>query len=254
MPLRPTAFSAVFLMLLTAAEPTAPRDHPLHASSPDDPQPLANKLQVRVASFDAANRPLAQLALALAYEYKLPMAFEHVDEDALRKPLGIRLRGSSLHDVVAAIVASLPEYRVDLSGGLVDIYTPAGRSDPSNLLNTVIESFDVTELDTHLADAELLCALARQLRPGSGCGGSVAGGQWGSLKITLHTQGTRVYEILNAIVAQNGGALWVPIPPPRKQSSVMMNLWYIYPLDPAFESTALSRLRSTLPQQASTHR
>src|SRR6202011_5143005 len=41
-----------------------------------------------------------------------------------------------------------------------------------------------------------------------GCGGSLAVGQWDPLRISLHLHNVRVYEILNAIVAQNGRAIW----------------------------------------------
>ena len=202
------------------------------------------KMRITVPEFQAAGRPMAEVAVSMAYRYKVPMAIEHVDRNALRKPLRLKIKDQSVRRIIAAVVAAVPGYRVDFSQGLVDIYSPAARTDPSNPLNTVISRYDVDGLDTHLADAELLCDIARQLRGRSGCGGSVAGGQWGNRKITLHLRDKRAYEILNAIIAQNGEALWIPMKRPKEGSPLIMgNLWYIYPLDRSFESSALGRLK-----------
>ena len=211
---------------------------------------FAEKLQITVPQFETSGRPMADLAVQMAYSYKLPMAIEHVDREALRKPLHLKLEGQTVRQVLAAVVASVQGYRVDFQQGLVDIYSPAARSDPSNPLNTVINRYDVGGLDTHFADAQLLCDIGRQLHGHSGCGGSSASGQWEKRKITLHIRNKRVYEILNAIVAQNRGALWTPIAPPQVSSPLITgNFWYIYPLDSPFERSATGRLQELLPRQ-----
>jgi hypothetical protein len=204
---------------------------------------LSEKLAATVPKFDACDCSMAELAVQMAYRYKLPMAIEHLDRDALRKPLHLKLRDQSVRQVIASIVGSVPEYRVDFSQGLVDIYSPAARSDASNPFNTVIRRYDVEGLDTHYADVELLCAMGRQANPDSGCGASVARGQWGDLKITLHLENKRVYEVLNAIVAQNGRAIWAPLPQPAGPSRIWTNFWYIYPLDPPFQRAVLDRFQ-----------
>lgn len=209
---------------------------------------FAGKMRIRVPEFQATGRPMAELAVSLAYKYKLPMAIEHVSRDSLRKPLTVKLKGQTVRQVLASVVGSVPGYRVDFSEGLVDIYSPSARNDPSNPFNTVISHYIVDGLDTHFADAQLLCDIARQLHGHSGCGGSIASGQWGNRKITLDLRNKRVYEILNAIVAQNGAALWTPIPEREGGSpSISGNFWYIYPLDRAFESSAIERLQALVP-------
>jgi hypothetical protein len=203
----------------------------------------SEKLQAKVPKFDASGCSMAELAVQMAYRYKLPMAIEYLDRNALRKPLHMKMQDDSVRQVIASIVGSLPEYRVDFSQGLVDIYSPAARSDAANPLNMVVRRYDVEGLDTHFADSELLCAMGRQTNPHSGCGGSVAPGQWGDLKITLHLENKRVYQILNAIVAQNGGAIWAPLAQPVGPARMMTNFWYIYPLDPPFQRAVLERFQ-----------
>jgi hypothetical protein len=121
---------------------------------------------------------------------------------------------------------------VSFSAGLVDIYAPAARADNSNVLNTPIKGFSVTTLDTHRADIELFCAVVRQTQKAGVCAGNIATGQWRTKKITLHMETAKVYEILNAVIAQNGQAAWTVIVPPDKLSKLQVaGLWHIYPLE-----------------------
>jgi len=75
-----------------------------------------------------------------------------------------------------------------------------------------------------------------------GCGGSLAVGQWDPLRITLHLHNARVYEILNAIVAQNGRAIWTVTVSNLASLPQCCGLWYIYPLQEPFKSVVSDRL------------
>jgi hypothetical protein len=75
------------------------------------------------------------------------------------------------------------------------------------------------------------------------CAASFAKGQWVPLTITLHLQNAKAYEILNAIVAQNGKAIWTLVVRPEKLSKLQFGgLWYVYPLQQPFKSVVLERL------------
>jgi hypothetical protein len=246
---RPRVFLTIAVTsgVLAFCGPTIAAQHHSGSNRNSREPDFTTKLQTPISDFDASGLPLAQLAIRLAYEHRVPLAFEYADEDAVRKPLRMKLGGYSLREVIAAIVTPLHEYRVDFSHGIVDIYCPAARLDPSNPLNTVIPRYDAEHLDTHFADAQLLCAISA-LR-GGGCGGSIAGGQWGPITITLHLVNRRVYQILNSIVAQNGHAIWVPLVRHTGPSAVPMNFWYIYPLDAPFEASALKTLEQSAPKR-----
>lgn len=204
---------------------------------------LERKLGKSVERFDTSGRPLIASVLDLAYKYELPTALEYVDREITARTIDLQFHHQTVRAVLAAIIQQIPEYGVSFSGGIVDIYAPKAREDASNLLNKVIKDFAVTDLDTHQADLALFCALAREVGPSGGCGGSIAVGQWAPLKITLHMQNAKAYEILNAIVAQNGKALWTPMVPPEKLSKVQFGgLWYIYPLEQPFKTAVWDRL------------
>ncbi len=221
---------------LSAGERASVYDDPFH------PVSFSAKLETQIAEFDTVGLPMAELIIRLAYKYRTPMAFECTDADALRKPLYLKFKARSLREIIAGVVTSVPEFQVDFRQGIVDVYCPAARQDPSNPFNMIVPRYDVQGADTHMADAQLLCDISAL--HGGGCGGSVAGGQWGPLTITLHLANKRIYEILNDIVAQNGEALWVPIARVAQPSTISMNFWYIYPLDPTFETSVIKDLQA----------
>jgi hypothetical protein len=204
---------------------------------------FVKKLERRVERFDTSGRTLVASVVELAYQYQLPMALEYVDRDATTRPLNLQFHNESVRRILEGIVRQAPEFRVSFAEGLVDIFAPQGREDTSNLLNKVIKDFAVTKLDTHSADLELFCALGREAGSSAPCGGSIATGQWLSLQITLHLQNAKVYEILNAIAAQNGKAIWTLMVRPEKLSKLQSgNLWYVYPLQQPFKLVVLERL------------
>ena len=99
----------------------------------------------------------------------------------------------------------------------------------------------MTEMETRQADFQLFCAVV-QAAGSQWCGGSLAVGQWEPLRITLHLQNARTYEILNAIIAQNGGAIWTVTASNLASFPQSSGLWYIYPLQEPFKRVVSDRL------------
>ena len=204
--------------------------------------PFVKKLKKRVERFDTAGSTLVASVVELAYQYQLPMAVEYVNRDATTRPLNLQFHNESVQRILESIIRQAPEFRISFTEGLVDIFAPQGREDTSSLINKVIKDFSVTKMDTHAADSELACVLGREAGA-SMCAGSFAGGQWPSVQITLHLQDAKVYEILNAIVAQNGKAVWTLMVRPERLSKLQTGgLWYVYPLQQPFKSTVLEKL------------
>jgi hypothetical protein len=201
------------------------------------------KLDRQIHDFRTQGRTLIATVVDLAYEFQLPIGIEYVDREATTRSLDLEFRDESLRSILAGVVAQLPEYQVAFVGQIVQIYSPRAREDSSNLLNRVIMNFSVVNADTGDAGLELACALSRALKDAAFCGGSIAGGQWGQMKLTLHLQNAKVYEILDTIVAQNGRALWTVTVPPRGLSKGSVgNLWHIYPLESSFKGVVSEKL------------
>jgi hypothetical protein len=200
------------------------------------------KIDQRVETFAISGKTMMDSLVELAYRYQLPMAVEYADRDAATRPLNLEFRRKSVREILEAIVGQAPEYRVSFSGGIVDVFCPKAREDPSNLLNTVIKDFLVKDMETRKADFQLFCALSFGIKS-SACAGSLAVGQWEPIRITVHLQNARVYEVLNAIVAQNRKAIWTVVTDPRKESNLQTGgIWYIYPLKQPFAASVSERL------------
>jgi hypothetical protein len=199
------------------------------------------RLDRRVERFDTGGRTLLDNVVDLAFRFQLPTAIEYADHDATI-PLNLHFHNESVRGILETIIRQVPEYDVSFSSGIVDIFASKGREDSSNLLNKTIKDFAVTQVDTQQAGFHLFCAIGREVGSQT-CGGSIAKGQWGPLKITLHLQNAKAYEILNAIVAENGKAIWTVVVRPDKLSKLQLGgIWYIYPLARPFDTAASETL------------
>jgi hypothetical protein len=206
------------------------------------PTLLARKLDKRIAQFDTSGRTLVAIALELSCTHKIPLAIEYADHYSTSEPIDLHFSDQSPREIFAGVVSKFPTYRVSFSDGLVTIYSPAARANNSNLLNTTIKRFNATQRDTRDAETELFCALMRETKSGSLCFGSNAPGQWGTKTITVAMEDAKVYQILNAVIAQNGEAVWTVAVSPELLSKPTGQLWHIYPLEEEFKTVALSRL------------
>lgn len=208
------------------------------------PMPFEAKLNQRVERFNAADRSLTDAVLDLAFEYQLPLGVEYVDRGAAVRPVTMELRQKTVREILCALVATAPEYRIDFSGGIVHLFSPVARQDSANLLNTVIPNFEVKDSDPYMADVELICALNRQLQPPAGCGGSHPIGS--PERISIHLRGARVHEILDEIASKQG-AVWIVNVRPEALSTNQADIWHIYELVVPFDSVAKEKLRNLFP-------
>jgi hypothetical protein len=207
---------------------------------------LSHLLSVRIREFGGENASMAHILVHLAYSQHLPIALEYIDHAALAAHPTPRLRGVTVGEALRTIVAVCPEYSVDVSHGVVEIYSPLARRDGSNLLNTIIPRFTVTNLDAGVASAALLDAVFAQRRPGMSVAHSVAG--VGGERLSLSVMNMPVYAILNKIIALQGGSIWTVTVPPQKLSEPKDTPWHAYPLDPAYESIVMGVLGEIFPR------
>ena len=233
------AVLAVFLLVPFAGL----RERPVKVNlGPVVQSQLDGRLNERIGEFDTAGCTFVRCVTALAYCYGLPTAIEYADRDAAHRTLNLKFHDQSLREVFAALVQQTPEYRIEFNDGIVDVYSPRARADDSNVLNRVIRDYRVTQRETRDADFDLFCALGKKL--GSRwCGGSIAFGAWGPTRISLHLQNAKAYEVINAIAAQNGRAIWTVTAPPNRMSKIQDGgSWYISPLEPSYQEDVVERL------------
>jgi hypothetical protein len=206
---------------------------------------LGEKLSSHIRSYDMEGRSLVECLLELAYRYKLPLGIEYIDQKAVADRSTLRFFNQTLRDVITSMVVRVPNYRVDFSGGLVDVYSTAGRGDASNTLNITIPDFSVSEVDLGFANFKVAEALQRTVSPGAMFAGDFIGAKFGRGKITLHLQGKRVYEILNAVTAEDGGCVWLAVVPPAGLRARGAHVWRVYTLDAPLRSVALDQVKAS---------
>jgi hypothetical protein len=207
-----------------------------------------SKLDRQIPDFRTSGRTMMTTIIDIAFEFQLPMGIEYVDREAITRPLYLEFHDQSIRSILRGIIAQGPAYRISFSGEVVQIDSPKSLQDPSNPFNRSIQDFSVTDVDTRNADLTLVCELGKDLGPQTFCGGSIATGQWGPRLITLHLQNSKVYEILDAIVHENGQAIWIVMAPDSKLPQTKAGaLWHIYPLRAPFQATVLDKLTNLVP-------
>jgi hypothetical protein len=206
------------------------------------------KLDRRIPDFHTSGRTMMTTIIDMAYAFQFPTGIEYVDREATTRPLYLEFHDQSIRAILSAIIAEFPAYRVSFSGEVVQIDSPKSLEDPSNPFNKSIRDFSVAAADTQDANLTLVCELSKELGPQRFCGGSTATGQWGPRRITLHLQNAKVYEILDAIVHENGDAIWIVMAPDSKLPQTQAGaLWHIYPLHAPFQATVLDKLTNIVP-------
>src|SRR5437762_9158326 len=165
------------------------------AKGPPNIPSFKDKLEEKI-EFETAGQTLIESVLSIAYKHELPIGIEYVNREALTRPINLRFQKESIREILVAITRQIPGYQIAFSDGLVDIFLPQERKDPSNLLNRVIKDFNITERDTAEVNAELACALAQAIDSSKVCMNSIAKGQLGKRKITIHLRNAKVYELI----------------------------------------------------------
>src|SRR5258707_5627867 len=102
------------------------------AKKPDTPS-FQEKLEKKV-NFETAGKTFIESVLDIAYQHDVPMGIEYVGRDAVSRPINLRFQNESVREILVALTRQIPEYQITFSDGLVDIFVPRERQDPSNLL------------------------------------------------------------------------------------------------------------------------
>jgi hypothetical protein len=192
------------------------------------------ELALPIRELDLRDKSPLEGLLDLAYKYQIPLGIEYIDARLVCGRANLYLRSTTVRAAVEEIVRQLPGYRVDFSGGLVDVYSPRARRDPLNGLNITIDRFQVTRVDATEATRRLQDDVFAKLHPGVGFGGDYAQGETSpnTPDVTLRLNNRKVYEIMNAIVASDGDAIWLVLTRPENLARFEWNQWAVYNLNP----------------------
>lgn len=199
----------------------------------DERAAQADRLSVRIASFDNEGEAFIPTLLRISAEFKVPIGIEMILPEALEQPTKIRMKRGTIKNLLDMCVQQRPEYAWKEIGGIINFYGLAEASDPSNLFNLVIPSFEVRDGTIDDADFQLRIALLREKEKVQGILGTrstISGGSGKRLSIKL--EGANVREVLNRMVGLDGSLLWVASLPPDRLSAIpQRGLWTVIPMD-----------------------
>jgi hypothetical protein len=220
------------------------------ATPPENQVTFVGILKRRLTSYDNKNRSLAASLFDLAYRYRLPMGLEYINRDIVWRPVKLRVENKSLASIVQSLIAAThSDLKVDFSSGLIDVYKPEIRSNPRNVLNTMIAKFQLKGVGPEFASIYLAGSLQAIYQPGTAFGGSFPGGPFGKGRLSFNLQNMPAYKILNHICAESGDHLWTVSVPPSKLEKFGPNMWRIAPLDLPHQIMVLNDLKKVFPQR-----
>lgn len=195
------------------------------------PSKTEQKLMLHVRDFDNQNAALIPTLLQVAALYSLPMGVEKVGSKAMSKPISVRMRSGNVADVLTLAVRQLPGYAWAVEDGAVDIFGNKERSDPSNLFNFVLPSFEVHDQTLDAASLELRTTLVLEVLKPPGVGGSYLGSaELEKRRISFSLRQPSVRHVLNHMVALDGGAVWLArVRPNCLQHLPEAGFWMVLP-------------------------
>jgi hypothetical protein len=206
---------------------------------------ISKKLAVRVETFDNEGKPLIETLLRIADEFHLPMGIEKVENVTINRPIQVRLKNVTVKQIFDACVGQATDYSWVIKDGVILISSPSLQVQASNLFNFIIPHFRADNISLNNANQGLRFALYYEKVKPKSFGGSHLGNL--SLEdklVNLDVKNATVRHILNCLVAQHGGSVWISrVAPEAIDTLPSAGLWQILPhgSQPSYESQSLQR-------------
>jgi len=176
---------------------------------------LEGKL-ARKADFVPGDKSVLDRLVAIAQHYEIPMGIEWINGSAELEAASSQPRDNyTVRDLLTAIVARLPDYQLTVDNGIVHVAPPVFAVRTDNVLNLIIEEFQIENDDLFAADHELQLSVDMTLHPDEYDGG-YAGGYgndpshvFAKRKFSFKGDDLTVRQILDGLAKANGNALWI---------------------------------------------
>jgi hypothetical protein len=178
-------------------------------------QTLSQKLSAKV-DFIPSNPAVTEQLIEIAQHYKIPMGIEWFWVANDQPPMPMSRGQTTVIELIRAVVQQVPGYTVETSRGIVLIKHVSFSESASNFLNIRLADFKAENVNVFGAEWQLRGAITRTLHPELYAQGSNGGYGYGHDRddsfdvenISFSGRRVTVRDVLNAIVKQNGNALW----------------------------------------------
>lgn len=170
---------------------------------------LDAKLSVAVPEYKVTGDTFIAALLRVGDEFQIPLGVEWIATPSAVEKLSLSLHGTSVMNIVEAIVHSQPGYEVRVDGSALHVISTA-IPHSQNFLNLTIHSFEVQNQVVQIAERRLRAAIVATVAP------QTVGGILGSLAtnpteptIAIKLQDSSVREILDSLATVSRKKIWV---------------------------------------------
>jgi hypothetical protein len=194
------------------------------AQSQSAPRPGVQEiLSMNVPSYSVNARNLLQAAAQIASDFNLPMGIEWQGDPNTKQSISYEWKNVSLQKIVYDLPTFDLRYQVDVSDGVVHLWSEALADDVRNPLNITLPTFSATNIYAgkalfNLQDQMNSLIFPTQKRKGSGCAGSYAAGA-GDAIVTVSMDGATARQILDTLVVKSSFVMWLAVFPDQQPTS-----------------------------------
>jgi hypothetical protein len=179
-------------------------------------QSLNDKLSAS-ADFIPSDSAVTEQLIEIAQHYQIPMGIEWFDVADKQAHVSVMPQRSTVIELIKSVVKRTPGYTAEIRNEVVLIKHSSFSDQRLNFLNLRLTQFKADKVNVFGAEWLLRVAINRTLHPEAYASASNGGYGYGHNiddnfdveNISYTGRDVRVREVLNAIIKQNGNALWI---------------------------------------------
>jgi hypothetical protein len=208
---------------------------------------IGKKLAVRVETFDNQEKTLIETLLKVADEFHLPMGIEKVENVTINRPIQVRLKNVTVAQILDACIRQATNYSWAIRDDVILISSHSLEARASNLFNFVIPRFKAANISLDYANHDLSLSLYYQkVKPESYVESYLGDARLDGKLVNLDVKNATIRYILNRLVAQHGGSVWIARIAPEATDKLpsTSTIWQILPhgdYRPYFDPQSLQR-------------
>lgn len=194
-----------------------------------------------------ANEPLAPALLELGQISHVCFGLRLLDDNAFTHILHVNMTNASVRQILDSMVRELPDYVFREFPPSVVLVGKLDMKAPDLLLDKVVPSFDSPRAPLHAVSNALKMQIAVNIDPTiTGFAGSYPTGDIGDQVGPIQENGKMIWELLNEIVGDSGGRMWISSLPESGKTYPRLNLWKVieYSMPPKEAEAAIQRVAS----------
>ncbi|MGB8474434.1 MAG: hypothetical protein WCE61_10150 [Candidatus Acidiferrum sp.] len=179
---------------------------------------MAPLLSKKVHKYQLVSNNFAEALTKFASDFQIPMGIEWTDNRNAQAKLNLSWKDSTVLNILRAIVATQPTYRIDLRPRIIRIWSAALVPERENPLTIVLDRFEVSNVPVEAASRRLHDLMRSKLKTKNFSlrGNEKPGGKIGSLltnpdeaKVTVDLHRSSVEECLDALVDVSSRKIWI---------------------------------------------